>query len=65
MNSNDVTDVFKGIFTGEDKYIAGLLVILANVVGFVTHFKKFDHSPVVTYGILTLIILIGSLLAHL
>lgn len=53
------------LFTGNDKYISGLLVILANVVGFVSHFKKYNYSTTTTYTILFVMIALGSLLAHL
>jgi hydrogenase/urease accessory protein HupE len=66
MNSNNnINDIIKNLFTGDDKYITGLLIILANVIGFVAHFKKINYKPVVYYGILAMVILLGSLLAHL
>ena len=64
-NINDINDIIKNLFTGDDKYITGLLIILANVIGFVAHFKKINYKPVVYYGILAMVILLGSLLAHL
>lgn len=54
---------FMDLFTGNDKYISGLLIILANVIGFVTHFKKAKYNAYQTYSILVIVILIGSLLA--
>jgi len=51
------------LFTGNDKYISGLLIILANVIGFVTHFKKAQYNVYQTYSILVIVIIIGSLLA--
>jgi hypothetical protein len=64
MNAND-NNIFSHLFLGQDKYIAGLLIILASVINYVTHFKKANFSPVVTYGILLAIVIMGSVLAHL
>ena len=64
MDSNNTNDVFKNLFSGEGNYLTGILIILANIIGFVTHFKK-SNTPMFTYGLLVLLILIGSFLAHL
>lgn len=53
------------LFSGNDKYISGLLIILANVIGFVSHFNKSRYSPITTYGTLFFVIVLGSLLARL
>lgn len=66
MNNNISTannPGFMDLFTGNDKYISGLLIILANVIGFVTHFKKAKYNTYQTYSILIIVIIIGSLLA--
>lgn len=60
-NNNNISD----LFLGEDKYISGLLIILANVIGFMTHFKKANFSYARTYAILFAVIVLGSILAHL
>lgn len=54
---------FFDLFTGNDKYISGLLIIVANIIGFLTHFKKANYNDFQTYSILAFVILIGSLLA--
>lgn len=67
MNNNISTAAnnpgFMDLFTGNDKYISGLLIILANVIGFVTHFKKAKYNTYQTYSILVIVIMIGSFLA--
>lgn len=64
-SNNNSNDVFKNLFSGEGNYLTGILIILANIIGFVTHFKKSNHTPVFTYGLLVVLILIGSFLAYL
>ena len=54
---------FMDLFSGNDKYISGFLIILANVIGFLTHFKKAKYNMVQTYSILVIVIIIGSLFA--
>lgn len=68
MNNNISTannPGFVDLFTGNDKYISGLLIILANVIGFVTHFKKAKYNTFQTYSILVVVIFIGSFLAKI
>lgn len=70
MNNNissvsNNTPGFMDLITGNDKYIAGLLIIVANVIGFVSHFKKAKYSTLQTYSILFLMIIIGSFLAKI
>jgi hypothetical protein len=60
-NTPRVTD----LLSGNDKYISGLLIILANVIGFVSHFNKTNFSPITTYSILFVVIVLGSILARL
>jgi hypothetical protein len=62
---NNTNNNISDLFWGEDKYISGLLIILANVIGFMTHFKKANFSYVRTYAILFAVVVLGSLLAHL
>jgi len=68
MNSNNSgsnNDVIKDLLSGENSYLTGLLIILANVIGFVTHFKKLNHTPQFTYGLLAIMIVLGSILSYL
>lgn len=68
MNNNispSNTPRFLDLLMGDDKYISGLLIIVANVIGFLNHFKKAKYNVVQTYTILVIVILIGSLLAKI
>lgn len=50
------------LFRGDDKYIAGLLIMLANLIGFVNHFKKAKYNKYVTYTILLILVFVATLL---
>ena len=65
MNNNGPPPSFIDLFTGNDKYISGLLIILANVIGFMNHFRKANYTVYQTYSILIILIIIGSLLARI
>jgi hypothetical protein len=67
MNNNNVSNNpgFRGLFSGNDKYISGLLIIIANVIGFVSHFRKAKYSVFQTYSMLIVVIVIGSFLAKI
>jgi hypothetical protein len=51
------------LFRGDDKYIAGLLITLANLIGFINHFRKARYNKYVTYMILLVLILVATLVA--
>ena len=66
--SNNISNNNRGfvdLFVGDDKYVAGLLIIIANVVGFLIHFRKARYSEVQAYTILIVVIIIASLLAKI
>lgn len=63
VSSNDLNLV--EIFIGDEKYIAGILLTLANIIGFVSHFRKRRVHYVQIYSLLALVIVTGALLARL
>ncbi len=50
------------LFRGDDKYIAGFLLTLANLIGFLTYFRKAKYNKRTTYFVLLLIIIIATIL---
>lgn len=57
-------DSVNSLFTGKDKYVAGLLIMLASVVNFITHFNKAQYHPMTTYAVLVAIVIMGSVIAR-
>lgn len=50
------------LFRGDDKYIAGLLITLANLMGFINHFRKANYNKYMTYLILVVLIIIATIM---
>lgn len=51
------------LFRGDDKYIAGLLITLANLIGFISHFRKAKYNKYVAYMILLVLILVATIVS--
>lgn len=51
------------LFIGDDKYISGLLIALANLVGFISHFKKAKYNKYTTYITLFVLIVLATVLS--
>lgn len=49
------------LFRGDDKYIAGLLITLANLMGFINHFRKANYNKYLVYVVLFILILIATI----
>ena len=53
------------LFTGNEKYTAGLIILLGSLINFFTNIRKFKYDKISSYGLLLLLALMAEFLAHI